>query len=350
MTAPRLEINLGKIRDNARLLVEMCASHGIEVAAVTKGVCALPPVVQAMLDGGVQRLCDSRVHNLRRLHEAGIQAPRQLIRSAMPSQVDDVVRFADVSHVTDVRLLRPLSEAAVRQGRTHGVLLMVELGGLREGMAPEALIPAVHLALELPGLEPVGVGTAIGCYNDEYPTPADVKQLVDRCEEARAATGAALPIVSGGSSSALPLLWTGGMPSGITQLRIGEAILLGVVELAGWSGGDPLPGAHTDTMRLVAEVIEVADEPIYAAPGGDLWRPAGRAIAALGYVDVPVKAIIGAEEGLTVIDATSDHLLLDTVPPHPTLAPGQEVVLRPYYRAMVAACASEYVEKVFIAG
>jgi len=35
-------------------------------------------------------------------------------------------------------------------------------------------------------------------------------------------------------------------------------------------------------------------------------------------------------------------------PPHPPLIPGQEVALRPYYRAMVAACGSEYVEKVFL--
>ncbi|RKL64020.1 hypothetical protein DXT63_03105 [Thermoanaerobacteraceae bacterium SP2] len=70
MRYPCVEIDINKIRHNARYLMDYCGNNGIEVMGVTKGVCALHPVVKAMLDGGVKKLGDSRLHNIKALRDA----------------------------------------------------------------------------------------------------------------------------------------------------------------------------------------------------------------------------------------------------------------------------------------
>ena len=141
MTAPRVEVDLDAIEGNTRVLVDRLAARGIRVTAVTKAALGSPAVAAAMLRGGATGLGDSRVENLARLDAAGLVAPRTLIRSPMISQVDAVVRHASTSLNTETSVLEALSLASSRLGTTHAVVLMVELGDLREGVLPADLVP-----------------------------------------------------------------------------------------------------------------------------------------------------------------------------------------------------------------
>ena len=150
MTAPRLEIDLAKLHHNARTLVDRLGARGVAVTAVTKGTLGSTAVAVELLRAGVRGLGDSRIENVEALRDAGVTAPITLIRSPMPSQVDRVVAHADVSVNTEMAVLRLLSAAAVGQGRIHGVVLMVELGDLREGILPGDLLGVVRRLRELP--------------------------------------------------------------------------------------------------------------------------------------------------------------------------------------------------------
>ena len=121
----RIEVDCERIRANAAAVTELCARHGIEVAGVTKCVRGEPEVARAMLAGGCTMLADSRLDNVARMRDAGIEAPILLLRLPALSEVDDVVRLCDLSLVSEVETRpRPLGRGEdSRQdprGHRHG--------------------------------------------------------------------------------------------------------------------------------------------------------------------------------------------------------------------------------------
>lgn len=353
---PRIEIDLAKIEANARIIVELCRKAGVdEVIGVTKGTLAHAGVARAMLRGGVGGLAESRLENLARLREAGFAVPMTLLRLPSLSQVDEVVRLADRSLNSELETLRALSRAATAAGRRHGVVLMVELGDRREGLPPEEIAAAARLAAELPGLDLVGVGTNLTCYGAVIPSPVNLGRLVAVADEVRRVTGRPVPIVSGGNSSSLPLVIKGLIPRGITELRIGDAILRGRES----AYGELVPGARDDTFTLVAEVIEVREKP--SLPEGEIGRDAfwnvptfvdrgvrRRAILALGRQDVAPENLAPLDPGMIVLGASSDHLLVDVAEAAGPVRLGQEIRFRPNYAGILQAMTSPYVHKTTV--
>lgn len=61
-----LEIDLVKVEDNSRTIVNKCKPLGVEVLGVTKGFAALPRIVEAMIRGGITMPTS---HNLKLLIE-----------------------------------------------------------------------------------------------------------------------------------------------------------------------------------------------------------------------------------------------------------------------------------------
>src|SRR6476620_1416304 len=147
MSGPQVAIDLGRIERNARTIVERCASSGIKVFGVTKGTCGMPQVARAMLRGGVAGIAESRFENIRRLRASGITCPIMLLRSPPLVRVEELVRSVDVSLQSELPLLREISRVAERLGRVHDVVLMVDLGDLREGIWPSDLLPTVDAVL-----------------------------------------------------------------------------------------------------------------------------------------------------------------------------------------------------------
>ncbi len=228
MTAPRLEVDLDAIEANTRCLVDRLAPAGIRVTGVTKAGLGSPGLGAAMLRGGAAGLGDSRVENLARLDAAGLLAPRTLIRSPMTSQVDAVVRHASTSLNTERSVLEALSRAAVRQGTTHAVVLMVELGDLREGVLAADLVPLARYVDGLTGLTLTGIGTNLACQSGVVPDQDKMDSLSRLAVEVEEAVGAALSVVSGGNSANLGWALTTSDTGRVDELRLGESILLGL--------------------------------------------------------------------------------------------------------------------------
>jgi predicted amino acid racemase len=88
VTAPRLEIDLEKIHDNASTLVRRLGDRGIGVMGVTKAVLGSPEIADALLRAGVVALGDSRIDNIETMRRADVGASLALIRSPMLSQAD----------------------------------------------------------------------------------------------------------------------------------------------------------------------------------------------------------------------------------------------------------------------
>lgn len=357
LRTPRLEIFPDRIRSNAHSVLSLCRAHGAQVAAVTKVTAAHPAVAQALAEAAPDQLADSRISNLQRIAEQGIGLPRLLLRLPTPSEALDVVRSAQMSLNSGLSTLRLLDEAAAFAGLRHGVIVMVDVGDLREGAWPTGAVALLQEAAKLKHLDLLGMGCNLACYGGVIPSVENMTKLIEVRDACRRATGLDLNLLSGGNSANLPLLASGRMPKEINHFRIGEAIVLGrnVIDRSPW------PGTRQDTFRVVAEVVELETKP--SVPIGETGQDAfggtptfvdrglrRRAILNLGRQDVVVDGIEPVDPGILVLGGSSDHLLLDVEDAREQVKPGDEIAFHPGYGALLALSTSPYVQKVVVKG
>jgi predicted amino acid racemase len=349
---PRLEIYPDRIAANAKAVVDLCHSHGAKAACVTKVASAHPAVVHALEAGGADMIADSRIRNLQSMANTGLDLPLMLLRIPAPSRAMDIVRCADITLNSSLQTIRLLSEAAEFTGVEHGIVVMVDVGDLREGVWPDRAVEVVRGAASLPNIRVLGMGCNLACYGGVIPSTRNMEALIavrDRCREA---TDLDLDLLSGGNSANLPLLLSGEMPKEINHFRIGEAIILGrnVIDRSPW------PGTRQDTFKLVAEVVEVESKP--SIPIGELGQDAfggtpsfvdrgirRRAICNIGRQDVVVDGITPEDPGIIVLGGSSDHLILDVEDALETVTVGTELTFYPGYGALLALSTSPYVQK-----
>ena len=350
MSAPRLEINLDKLQHNARILVERLGTRGITVTGVTKAFLGNPVIASALLRAGVTSLGDSRIENIQTMRSANLAASMSLIRSPMPSQIDQVVAFTDLSFNTELAVIRLLSSAALKAKRIHGVILMVELGDLREGILPVDVDTIVPEILKLPNIQLRGIGSNLACRCGVSPDIRNMSELSALADAIEQRFAVKLEIVSGGNSGNLAWALSGADTGRINDLRLGESILLGCETLH----RDPVEGLYTDAITLVAEVIESKRKP--TKPWGTLLQNAfgeqhevidigdiSQTILAVGQQDID-PAGLQTPEGIEILGASSDHLIIDA---GELLVPGSEIRFTPNYSSLVRAMTSQYVIKQF---
>lgn len=350
MTAPRLWVNVSKIAHNARSLVDRLGARGLSVTGVAKATPGVHAISEAMVRAGVHGLGESRIDSVSSLRRAGVEAKITLVRSPMLSTLDQVVAHADVSLNTELEIIRGLSAAAEVAGRIHGIIVMVELGDLREGIMPADLVPFVQEVLRLPGVKVHGIGTNLACRSGVAPDAgkmAELSGLADRLDEV---FGPILTVVSGGNSANLEWALGQGQTGRINDLRLGESILLGRDPL----GNQPIHGLHTDGFTLTAEVIESKIKP--RQPWGTIGRSAfdtmasvggggntAQSILAIGHQDTD-PAGLRPPAGIQILGASSDHLVVDTGAR--LLELGSEIPFQVNYSALLRAAISPFVAKV----
>ena len=352
MTAPRLEIDLSKIRHNAQVLVKTLADRGIGVSGVTKAMLGNPLFANTLLSAGIRDLADSRVENIENMRKAGVDGQMELIRSPMLSQAARVVKSANISLNTELETIAALSAAACAQNCVHGILLMVELGDLREGIMPSDLEDMVRRTLAVPNIRLDGIGTNLACQNGVVPDARNMGELSALADAIDATFDRTFPVVSGGNSANLNWALGEGKKGRINNLRLGEAILLGCEPLH----RQPLDGLYADAFVLVAEVIECKTKP--SQPTGTIGQtafgsaksaantgPIRQALLAIGHADTDPTGLAPIHQGLKVLGASSDHLILDTQ--DQTCPIGSEVAFSLNYSALIHAMASPFVTKQY---
>ncbi|MEX2533896.1 MAG: alanine/ornithine racemase family PLP-dependent enzyme [Nitriliruptoraceae bacterium] len=346
-----MEIDLRKVSHNVSTLIARLARRGIAITGVTKAALGSPELGRALVGAGVRTLGDSRIENLEKLRCAQLPATLALIRSPMRSQLDRVVSCADLSFNTEIDIVAGLSAAAGSQAITHKVVLMVELGDLREGILPTDLGEVVREVLRLPNITLEGLGTNLACRSGVVPDAAkmaDFSRLVASIERS---FGIHLGIVSGGNSANLDWALGDGPVGRVNDLRLGESLLLGLDPLHRRS----IDGLYTDAITLVAEVIESKIKP--SLPWGRTAQAAfgppdvpvdhglvAQTILALGQQDVDPMGLV-SPAGTQIVGASSDHLVLTSTEPFQI---GAELRFVPNYSALLRAMTSPFVAKEFV--
>ena len=314
------------------------------MTAVTKAVCGHPAMAQAMLDGGAEGLAEARLSNVKRLRQSGMTSPITLIRTPLLSQVDDIVQVCEASYNTEISVIAALAAAALRQNKVHGVILMAEMGDLREGILPQHIGRIGQQVVDMPGVALKGIGANFGCLSGIAPTATKMRALTALANEIEGQCGPFLGTVSGGNSANLRWALEGRATGRSNDLRIGEAILLGVDPIT----QEQIGGLFRDTFTLVAEVIETDTKPVSSLAGTADHAPAiirlvpatletTRIILGLGNQDTDVAGLSMPACG-TLIGATSDHLVIGTT--DQKLGVGSEMRFQMNYSALMRAMAA----------
>ncbi len=262
------------------------------------------------------------------------------------------MKTVDLSLNSELSVLEALSQAAHRSGQKHEVILMVELGDLREGIPPEELLEFMREASELPNIRIKGLGTNLACFGGVVPNEGHMNSLVGLAREIEERLGLELPVLSGMNSSGLELISTRELPGRINHARIGEAILLGRETIR----RRPWPGTHQDAFLLHAEILELKKKPSMpigersedAFGGLPIFKDDGdieRALLNVGREDVTVEGLTPLDSRVTILGGSSGYLVVDVTRTEGSYRVGDELTFLLNYSALLRASTSEYVKK-----
>ncbi len=316
-----LTLNLEKLRSNYTCLDTLFKKNGIAWAVVTKILCGNKEYLAEVLQLGVKQVCDSRITNLKNIKQLNPDIETIYIKPPARNAVANVVRYADISMNTEIRTIEQLSVEAVRQQKKHRIIIMLELGELREGVMGDHLINFYSRIFKLENIEVAGIGTNLSCLYGVLPNQDKLIQLSLYKQLIEAKFNRAIPLVSGGSSVTIPMLIQGTVPRGINHFRVGDSLFLG----SDVYNNGTLEGMHADVFSLHGQIIELTEKP--AVPSGEMGSNVEghsfefddsligtstcRAIVDIGLLDVEENHITALDPSIQFAGASSDMLVLD---------------------------------------
>ncbi|WP_313165837.1 ornithine racemase Orr [Sedimentibacter sp.] len=353
---PKLVIDLNKVKNNLNKTIEMVKGSGCSLMIVTKGYCADMEIYKLLEESDIDYLADSRIQNLKKYE--GTTKERVLLRLPMISQAEDVVRYAEISLNSEIETVKRLNDAAGRLNKKHKILLMIDLGDLREGIFfkdEDEIYHAVEEILKLENIELFGLGVNLTCYGAVIPKKENLSILVDIAHKIEEKFNIRLQMISGGNSSSVYLIGKKELPEGINNLRVGEAFLLG--DETAYS--QMLEGFYDDAFTLEAEIIElkekqslpVGETGVDAFGNRPFYEDLGvikRAIIAVGRQDVDPDHLHPIDPSISILGASSDHLILNVNNTEYYYKVGDVVKFKLAYSSLLRATTSSYVQKEYI--
>lgn len=352
---PELLVDLDKLKENYKQIKKLCKD--IKIAGVIKGCTGIPEVAQLLDKEHVDFIASSRMEQLKPL-KGKVTCPLMMIRIPMLSEVEEIVKYTDISLNSELEVLKALDKEAKRQNKIHEVILMKDLGDLREGFYKEEDIIEAALFVEndLDNLVLAGIGTNLGCYGAIVATKEKLEELVRVAEHIENKIDRKLKYISGGATTSIPRLIEGNMPERINMLRIGEGILLARDLKDLW--GYDIENMNQDVFTLRCEVIEVKDKPTY--PVGKIFVDAfgnkptyedkgirRRALLAIGKVDYAFSEdLVPKNNKIKIIGASSDHTIID-VEDDENIKVGDILEFNLTYSTLVYVSNSQNIKKVF---
>ena len=357
---PVLEVNLKKLYNNTKIVTRLCEDYGIKVAGIIKGFGGIEEGAEEMAKGGCYQIGSSRIEQLKALKDRGFEMPLLLVRIPMMCEIEDVVRYSDISLVSEKETLNLLNKEAKKQNKTYGVVLMYDLGDLREGvfLKEELIQLAQYVEYEMGNLYLEGIGSNLSCYGSVAPATENLNQLADAAIEIEEKLDRKLNIVSGGGTTTLPLMVRGGVPKKINHLRIGEGINNTQDLPLYWDTN--IEGLDPDVFILKAQIVELNEKPTHPIGQlmvnafGDLphYEDRGirkRAIVALGNQDLGDSSrLVPRDKDIIVLGASSDHTILDIHDCKKEFKIGDIIEFNILYQAMLMTTLSDYVHKKII--
>lgn len=358
---PILEINLRKIRHNAKLLKNLLTQRNVSIIGITKLVLGNPTIAMTLVQGGIEYLGDSRIHNIIKMKKNNIRAQFVLIRIPSITEIPLVVKYANYSLNSELKTIRMLSNEAVKQKKIHSIILMVDMGDLREGINIFNIECFVEEILKLKNINLSGIGTNFKCFGGIIPTDENMNEFSKLIFRIKDKFELELEFVSGGNSANFNWFKSCKNIGEINNFRIGEAMFLGKETI----NYEPIPNLYTDAFKLITEIVELKQRSVI--PKGiivsnafgervqtyhkkinngkksDIIRT--QALLNIGRQDIAVKGL-NPKESINILGASSDYLVVDIRDNQFQI--GQKLHFDLNYEALLRAMTSPYIHKKFI--
>jgi predicted amino acid racemase len=340
-----LIVNLSRLRHNIQVVQELCARSGIEMVAVAKGCCGFLPIIKTFQESGIRIVGFSRVADAVRAAPFLSDRPC-FISLPSPGLTHAVIQHFGSSLHSELVTIQALVSAAEQNARAHGIILMVDIGDLREGVMPEDVVPAVQSILEIRSqfVEFLGIGATLGCCSGTLPDDQNLGLLHELAIDIEGRIGCQIKTVSIGGSVIIPWIENCSLPSRINQVRIGEAILLGNIPTI----DKRHEALSSEVFLLRGTVLETRAKP--SKPPGRQGKdvlgqqltfadrgPRLRCILDFGIIDTDPNGLIPVSGALEFINANSDYTIMDVTAANHELKPGDMVDFHLNYQALIRA-------------
>ncbi|MBI1343397.1 MAG: alanine/ornithine racemase family PLP-dependent enzyme [Terrimonas sp.] len=343
------------LKHNYLKLDKLFKGHCIEWGVVSKLLCGNKLYIQELVNLGVKQLHDTRITNLKAIKQVAPGVQTVYIKPPPKRSIANVIRFADVSFNTDFSTIRLLSQEAVKQDKLHKIIIMIEMGDLREGVMGDDLLAFYEQVFRLPNIDIVGIGTNLNCLNGIMPSQDKLVQLSLYKQLIEVKFNRRIPWISGGTTVTIPMLIHKELPGSINHFRVGEALYFGKDLFT----GGLINGLRSDVFRLFAEIIELHEKPMLPSgeqmenPSGkktefdetNYGRTAYRAILDIGLLDCNPQFLIPEDDSVSVIEASSDMLVLDLGRNEQQYKVGDLVTFQLKYMGALGIMNSNYIAK-----
>lgn len=350
-----IELDRKKLKQNFDYLDELFRKNDIQLSVVTKMLCGNKLFLTELLKLDISQVCDSRVSNLKTIKSIKPDIETIYIKPPAKRAVKSVVQYADISVNTEVRTIKLLSEEAGRQGKKHKILIMIELGELREGIMGEDFMAFYEEVFRLDNIEVVGIGTNLTCLYGVLPNHDKLIQLCLYEQLVEAKFNRHIPYVSGGSSVTIPLIFEKLLPKGINHFRVGETLFLGT-DLFNNTTIDKM---NSDVFKLYAEIIELSEKPqvpigemgqnvegeTFEFSDKDAGKRSYRAIVDMGLLDVEQSHIKPVDQEVSMVGASSDMFVMDLGDNQQDYKVGDLLEFEMDYMGVLRAINSRYIDK-----
>jgi predicted amino acid racemase len=359
---PTLEINLMKIQHNAKILKNLLSERNFSIIGINKVSQGDPLISKSLTQGGIEYIGDSRITNIIKMKENGVEAQFVLIRVPSHSEIPFIIEYADYSVNTELETIKLLANEAIKQEKIHKIILMIEMGDLREGIDPSNLEFYVKEILSLKNIKLCGIGTNMKCFRGIIPTDENMEKLSHYAKDIEEKFDLDLRFVSGGNSANYKWFISNKNHGAINNLRIGEAIFLGRETI----NFNPIPKLYTDVFKLTAEIVELKTRTsnsqgeivsnAFGEPVRDFQMSDNnekgtvrtmriQALLDLGRVDIAINGLIPMEN-IKILGGTSDYLVVEVNGNNFHI--GQKINFNLNYEALLRVMASPYITKKYI--
>lgn len=351
-----ITLNTDKLKHNYLFLDQLFSHHHTEWAVVTKLLCGHEAFLKSLLSIVNKDACDSRLSNLKKIKKISPATRTIYIKPPAKRLAESIVKYADVSFNSELATIKALSGEARRQDKIHRIVIMIEMGELREGIPADSLMDFYGEVIQFPCIEVIGIGTNLSCLNGILPDRQKLTELMAYKKSTEQRFGRPIPYISAGSSVTIPLLMNGNVPSGINHFRIGESLFFGTDVFS----DSFIEGMQQDVFKLTGEVIEIHEKPM--VPSGkagtnltgdtpefnreDVHKTSFRAIVDIGILDIDVKQIFPLSDGIEILGASSDMMILNITDDRNLCKVGDEIDFGMNYMAVLRAMNSDYIDKV----
>lgn len=356
-----LTIHSDRIIENIKKLTKYLEDKNIEWTLVTKVINGYKPALEKILCDpclkDVHSVGDSRISNLKAIKEVKPDLVTIYIKPAAVGQAKNVIKYADISLNTSYRTISELNTEAEKQGKIHRVIVMLEMGELREGVVRDNVLKFYEKIFQMKNIRIIGIGTNLGCMYGVEPTYDKLIQLSLYKQLIETKFDVKLEVVSAGSSITLPLLGMHKIPDGINHFRIGEAAFLGVSPY----DNKKYKNLSTNAFDFSAEIVELEKKEV--VPGGTIGEAAVghtadfdnidydesyRAIVDFGELDVDYNNLELKDQEINFLGTTSDMTVYDLGPKSSKYKVGDKIHFRPNYMAVARLTNSKYMSKVVV--